>query len=870
MQNGKCSKNLTVGFLRKWVALTALTFMILGLAPATAQASHYAGADITLTCVNACTTRVHGRIYYDCVAGSYMPAQFHISPQPGCTAPPALAPNSTGVITDITPTCPSISWCASGNPSAIGIEQLYWYRDYDICAVAPCIFTVSWTDCCRGGILQNINTASSPFYVATTFNTYLSTCNSMPQFLAPPVSWISEGRDSYIFQGATDADGDSLSYELGPCMADSATSVTYLPGCFSSGPFGPGWDVTIDPYTGVLFFDAHPGPAYNGVICIYVLEWRNGALLTTTTRDMMFMTQPYSSINAQPHFTSTTVVSGQAPLVGNTYWACVGSSFCMDIAAQDSDATQQVRMWWDAIMPGATFTDASNGSIHDTLTGTGVVPPVGRLCWTPQTLGFYTVRIHFEDDYCNQNGRTDHVITIGVYQGSVLASASVVGCNMASFALQSCGTPSSYNWSGAGGLSSTLANPVHTYPGPGSYPWQVIYTLGTITDTLYGTATVGNAPTYQSIFQGIAFVAPCSGTVYDTLDGGNFVQWHWSTGDTSRYLQVAQAGNYRVTVTDVGGCQYYDSTLVYSVPADIAGHVSTSTGDILQNQKVYLISMDTNLQALFAIDSIHTDSNGYYYFCNVQDTIVLVKAAPDSADNPTQMPTYADTSLTWANAIQFFPLVQSPLVHDFMTLFGANPSGPGFIGGLIIQGANKANAIGDPVAGLRVFLIDRTTGDVLAYRDSDVNGYFAFPNIPLGDYAIVPDRYGVSVTNVPHIVLTAQAALQDSLDFELHSSWLELVTNSTEIAAQEAGFEAKAMPNPFANAAQLQMRLTENATVQIQVLDALGRKVDEFIWGKLVPGMHVKEIGTQWVAGIYFVQIRVDDAVHVLRVMKGE
>jgi hypothetical protein len=296
--------------------------------------------------------------------------------------------------------------------------------------------------------------------------------------------------------------------------------------------------------------------------------------------------------------------------------------------------------------------------------------------------------------------------------------------------------------------------------------------------------------------------------------------------------------------------------------------VSTSTSAPLQNQKIYLILHDSINQALYALDSIQTDSSGYYYFCNVTDTLVFLKAAPDSADYPLEMPTYADASLFWSGAITFRPLTQSPFVHDFATVFGTNPGGPGFIGGLISQGANKMNAIGDPVPGLRVFLRDQVTGDVLAYRDTDVNGYFSFPNIPLGTYEIVPDRLPVSTTNVPVLVLTAQTPIMDSLDFQLHSTWLELVQPSVGMPVQPMGVTISTMPNPFVGETEVQLAIGASSAVTLDVCNALGQVVVQVFSGSLQSGTYSYSVGQGLPSGIYFLRLQLNESTSVYKVIK--
>ena len=281
-----------------------------------------------------------------------------------------------------------------------------------------------------------------------------------------------------------------------------------------------------------------------------------------------------------------------------------------------------------------------------------------------------------------------------------------------------------------------------------------------------------------------------------------------------------------------------------------------------------MIQQDTTQQMLTAIDSTWTDSLGYYFFCNVTDSNAFLKATPNAFYYPNEMPTYADATLFWNTATEFYPLVQSPFQHDFSTLYGMNPGGPGFISGLVSQGANKTGTIGDPVPGLRVILRNRTTGDIIGYRETDINGYFSFPAIPLGDYEVVPDKPLVNITNVPLVVLNAQYPSFDSLDFQLHHYWLELASPTAVNEPVVADIRLRVSPNPFGNNGFVSWDLPDEAVLQISVFDMLGRKVEMVFDGTLDKGKHVVSFGDQLHAGVYFVQVNVDDDVRTLRVIK--
>ncbi len=274
--------------MRFTFTLLSLLFILLGTTES--QASHILGAEISYYCVNSCTVRVQQRAYRSCGGSSVIspnPFQF-VSQSPGCTQPPPLNSWSATQVVELVPLCPAYatSQCTDPNAAFIGVQEYLWWRDYEICSVPNCIFILEWSTCCRTPNLSSLSSSSSTaiYLTSTTLNTNIP-CNSSPEFDVPPPPFICAGQTSVVDFSATDPDGDSLVYALGPCFASPNTLVTYGPGYSATQFMGPTWNVTIQPDSGFITFTATPGTIVEGVICVYVEEWRNGQLIGTTSRD---------------------------------------------------------------------------------------------------------------------------------------------------------------------------------------------------------------------------------------------------------------------------------------------------------------------------------------------------------------------------------------------------------------------------------------------------------------------------------------------------------------------------------------------------------------------------------------------------------
>ncbi len=852
-----------------YLAILLLTALFTGTS---AFASHEMGVDITYQCLNACTTRIYLKAYRDCTGSNAIGNNLTWS-APGCTPPNAINAWSPQFNAEVTPICPgSATACTVPGAPINGVEELSWFRDYDICTGTPCVFTLQWMDCCRNPVITSLNNPGGQGIATsgTTINTSLGTCNNSPYYTSPPLFYACQGYDYDVHQGAFDVEGDSLVFSFGTCYQNLGAPVVYASGYSQLQPLGPTWNVTINSQTGMLHLDANPGNIVVGVLCIAIQEYRNGVLIGTMQRDVQIVILPCGN-NANPTFTGITNLTGGATAVGDDVYLPSPGPFCFDLGMADVNSGQNLRMWWDDNTSTATFADATNGAVLDTVTGNTSATPTGRFCWTPTTNGDYQFRIRAEDDFCPIYGFADKIITVHVGQcNGSSATGTATTCPDAMFTATTClQGPVTFTWSGAGGLSGNSGNVNHIYPAAGTYPWQVIVSNGTVSDTIQDTIVIGAAPSPNTIFVGVNFVSPCTGNLYDTLHAGSWNSYLWNTGETTPDITVFLGGVYSVTVSAPNGCTYTDDVQLFWSSPDIYGVVNTSSGQPLQNQRILLIEHDTLTQSLWASDSTWTDSLGYYFFCNVTDTLAFLKATPNAFYYPTQMPTYADTTLFWNNAVTFHPQLQIPFQHDFSTLSGVNPGGPGFIGGLITQGANKASAVGDPVPGLMVFLRNANSGAILGNDVTDINGYFSFPAIPLGDYEIVADKPLVSTTNVPALTLSAQTSMMDSLDFQLHSTWLELVLHPTGVPMVASELAFTAQPNPFGNSTRLSLELPNDAVVSVNVYDVLGKNVAHLMNGSLEKGVHRFEVGNDLEAGIYFVRLQVNGATQILKVLKS-
>lgn len=366
---------------------------------------------------------------------------------------------------------------------------------------------------------------------------------------------------------------------------------------------------------------------------------------------------------------------------------------------------------------------------------------------------------------------------------------------------------------------------------------------------------------WDSNIAGAIFADATNSATLDSITGVN---------PTGRFTYTAaSAGIYqfRVYMKDDACPIYGFQSKVITIEAsaatspDILGQALTNLNAPLPNQRIYLIKHDTVAQSLTAVDSTFSDGQGYFSFSNIQDSILYVKAAPDSALFPNDMPTYADTAIFYTGA-RAMSVANVPYNFTFSTRAGGNPGGPGFVGGLISQGANKTNGPGDPVIGMRVFLLDSATNAVYGYTETDANGYFSFSNVLLTTFKIVPDQAGISTSNVPHVTLNLASYNQDSIEFLLQSTHLELKPEVVVVGLPvHPDFSWSVFPNPIAagrSAQVLKLDLPADEALQIRLLDIRGRELWQQNETPFDKGQHIIPLPTDELAeGIYFLELKV-------------
>ena len=259
------------------------------------------------------------------------------------------------------------------NPSPV----CYWIREYTTIIEIPkdpVGYMVIFQRCCRidgiSNLTPNVNVGASYFCQIQGTNSVGTTgVNSNPDFGIKDTVLICQNKRFKLDYSATDADGDSLTYEFAtgynggginnaivnnPGPPTSWIPLGYQAGFSGTLPLGPG--VTINRTTGLISGVAPTGGDY--VVCVLVREFRAGTQISAHRKDFII------HVDDRCDFPSADL--------NPNYITCNGFDFSFHNEAASSPLIHSY--YWDFGVPGSTTDTSTLATPTFTFPDTGVYP----------------------------------------------------------------------------------------------------------------------------------------------------------------------------------------------------------------------------------------------------------------------------------------------------------------------------------------------------------------------------------------------------------------------------------------------------------------------------------------------------------------
>ena len=555
-------------------------------------ASHFMGLDVFYERIGTDTLRIWVQWYKDC-SGS---AGCLPDDPPGCGSCTCMDitfsyfPGGCGPLTpygpwvevlsqeEVTPVCGSVNTQCSDPTSPIkGVIKASYYRDYNISGITCDSIKLELESCCRNSTIDNVNNPGSASLYGEVMVNLSVGVNSSPFFAQDPVPYMCLNQPAIFFQGATDKDGDSLSYAFGPCLDNNGVPLTYSPPYSPTNPMASNPPLTLDPVTGNLY--ANPTQQMDAVVCIYVTEWRNGVPIGRVMRDMQ-VTVVDCGTQQVPVISGLDSTASGTQIYGDTVCSSI-DTVKYTISIVDTNASDNLVVSWINLPPGASMTyNSTQRELYFVWPN-----PVPRN--NP-----YIFTVFVNDNACPINGITQASFALSVRNGQVvIQDTAIVNCNQGSFnAIPLQGYPPySYLWTGAG-LDTTGQNTnpslVHYYNNSGTYTYYI-----KVTDYFGCSATDSGQFTITAATPNLSFNKSASWICFgdsiefsyvDTLPTGTTYSWDFGSGASPS--TASGAGPVKVTwatpgikyitlTANINGCVYShtDSIEVRAVPIVDAG-----------------------------------------------------------------------------------------------------------------------------------------------------------------------------------------------------------------------------------------------------------------------------------------------------------
>lgn len=344
----------------------------------------------------------------------------------------------------------------------------------------------------------------------------------------------------------------------------------------------------------------------------------------------------------------------------------------------------------------------------------------------------------------------------------------------------------------------------------------------------------------------------CNGTAFASVTGGSGgYDYLWSDASTSPYITGLCQGVYTVTVTDsLTGCYDYAIAHIDSFSCKVLSGFLTQGS----HSRIYLI--EENAGVLTAIDSfdIDTAAAGWWAFENICPGTYYVKGAllPAHSQYSSYVPTYYSSAALWSNATAIVMTSNHITNVNFGLISGTNPGGPGFIGGLISQGANRAE--GDPLSGVQV-IVYNDADQVVAFAKTDAEGQYEIDNLALGNYKVHVDILNRTSYHY-EAILTSEHPEANNINF--------IVTGSVIKPQFPTGIADAVSENLFVypNPANGMIHISQG-TLQVRsvkVYDLLGSRVFE---QNIVTGDKIINLGLEFLSsGTYMLELNGDGFSH--------
>jgi len=399
----------------------------------------------------------------------------------------------------------------------------------------------------------------------------------------------------------------------------------------------------------------------------------------------------------------------------------------------------------------------------------------------------------------------------------------------------------SWKWDFGDGTTSTTPNPIHYFPDSTFNNvclgiWNTnLFCLDAICDTVYAPHIAPNICVASFDF-GLdsTYTTPIVYNFHNTSSGIiTSVLWDFGDGTTSIELNPShtyeETGTYEVCLfieNDNSMFDCYDDTCFTIITPNYFNMGGFAfINDFPLNNPVHIgdtalsVLYRVNPEGVIPVDSTQFSDMGYYWFTQIMegDYMVKISLSENSASYENHFPTYCPDKILWTYA-DIFTLSEDifDINIDLRPVF-FNDQGPG-----VIQGQLGADfdmlSYGNGFNDIELVLLSENM-EPLIFCYSDENGYFEFPELPLGNYYLKADATGLlSYTVMAQLDEDNNTATVEVILYEENTYGFE----ENNIPQSES---FRIYPNPVSDQLTVEFNLDASQHLHFEIFTLLGNKL---------------------------------------------
>ncbi len=316
----------------------------------------------------------------------------------------------------------------------------------------------------------------------------------------------------------------------------------------------------------------------------------------------------------------------------------------------------------------------------------------------------------------------------------------------------------------------------------------------------------------------------------------------------------------------------------YNLPVDtgsIAGTVYTNTLETtpVTAGEAYLYRENSNFAKNDILATVPLDVNGNYRFNSIPYGIYRVAVRPDIATYPNAFITYYGDTTDWilADTIATFgrPVSSGRNIH----IQYQAPQGTGSITGNILSNLSIMRiAQNPPIPGIGVVVKKNPGGGASRGVITDASGTFSLSNLDNGNYQLFVDIPGLQMANTYSFTISGNTTVS-CLDYAVGTNSIHpscaIPNTINEKSITNKMFQA--YPNPYSYSTNINVTISEDTNVLLEVYNLLGEKVQILDQGRKQKGTHTYTFSAKqlnYSSGVYFLKLNTENKTSTIKIIE--